>query len=74
MSSRNSKGFVLSFSALYIYLEPNYLFFCGVDLPFYRSNLPKYGSFGLWVYIYIELGSTPHPVTVTNEGLKVGIP
>ena len=31
---------------IHIYLEPNRPIFWGVDLQFYGSNLPKYGSFG----------------------------
>ena len=45
-----------------LYLEPEWPPFWGVHLPFYGSNLLKYGSFGFYryvilrIYIYIYIG------------------
>ncbi len=43
---------------LYIYLEPNWPLFWGVDLASYGSNLPKYESFG-YMIIFITLDLPP---------------
>ena len=46
------KHWALDDNLAYIYLEANCPLFKGVDLPFYGSNLQKYGAFlGVWVKI-----------------------